>query len=157
MSVRILPTSLKKKYIVEVDGEVYLCIEEWGQGKSEEENFLLDRYVIQSQVIDGRMREVRIQDKEIVSRIVEAITERMEAEKRESIHILYMLTPPMSSEAHEGKMLMVFTESIIRYLKDSAEWTDDEILVDSEDRRWCIDDLIGKQVRIGNEVFIVQE
>lgn len=157
MAVRILPTTLRKKYIVEIDGNCYICIEEWSQGTDKRDAFMLDRYIIQSQIIEGTMKEVRIQDKDLKARIVSAIDERLDAETRPSINIEYMLTPPMSSEANEGRMYMSFGESVLRYLRDSEEWTDDEIFVDSEDRRYSIDDLIGKQVKVANEIFIVQE
>jgi hypothetical protein len=151
MAVRILPTSLKKNYVVEIEGQVYFCIEEWGKGKDpDENNFLLDRRVIQSQIIEGRMREVEIKDKEINEKIVAAIAHRL------TIPNIVSFTDVTDNWG--GIETSFRTEEIHHVLTSPDEWTDDMYFVDERGKEYFIDDLVGKEVFVeGFNVFMVPQ
>lgn len=42
-------------------------------------------------------------------------------------------------------------------LKDEAAWTDDLTFEDKQGNVYYVDDLVGKQVKVGNEVFTIKE
>jgi len=48
-------------------------------------------------------------------------------------------------------------ELIAAALKDPESWTDDITFEDKGGRKYFIDDLIGQEVRVGNEIFTVEE
>jgi len=46
---------------------------------------------------------------------------------------------------------------ILKVLQTPDEWTDDMIFQDKGGRKYDIDDLIGKQVKVGNKTILVNE
>jgi hypothetical protein len=74
------------------------------------------------------------------------------------INIVKMLTPPMNSDANRGKLDTVEDlEEIKTYLTDPESFTDDDVFIDDKGAEYFIDDLIGKNVKIGKETILVNE
>jgi hypothetical protein len=68
------------------------------------------------------------------------------------IQIISLTTPVMNSDAHWGKTEKTEDErEIYKYLIDERSWTDDDILTDIDGKDYCIDDLVGKTVLVGEE------
>jgi hypothetical protein len=58
----------------------------------------------------------------------------------------------MNSDAHWGKTETTEEEKeIYQYLIDERSWTDDDVLTDSNGKKYSIDDLVGKKVLVGEE------
>jgi hypothetical protein len=72
--------------------------------------------------------------------------------------IVSMTSPVMSSEAHWGKTETTTDHNeILNYLKDPECFTEDEKFQDENGNAYSIDDLIGKEVEVGNQKIIVNE
>jgi hypothetical protein len=48
-------------------------------------------------------------------------------------------------------------EELAKVLKDPEAWSDDISFMDRNERLYFIDDLIGKEVKVGAEIFVVTE
>jgi hypothetical protein len=48
-------------------------------------------------------------------------------------------------------------ERIIKVLQNPDEWSDDIIFQDSTGKLYFIDDLVGKEVQVGDTIFTVKE
>ncbi len=62
-----------------------------------------------------------------------------------------MTSPVMSSEAHWGKTETTYDPAqIIQYLEDPECHTDDETFQDEYGNSYTLDDLEGKEVKVGD-------
>jgi hypothetical protein len=48
-------------------------------------------------------------------------------------------------------------ENIIAVLKDPENFSDDMTFIDVHNKQYSVDDLIGKEVKVGSEIFMVNE
>lgn len=72
------------------------------------------------------------------------------------IKIISLTTPVMNSDAHWGKTETTQDLRELRsYLIDERSWTDDDILTDEEGKTYCIDDLVGEMVQVGDEAIYI--
>jgi len=155
MPTRLLCKTLVKNYLVEHGTEIYLVQEEWSMNP--DRNIMLDRTITLSSIQDGTMAAREVTDKEVKESILEALEEYKE-KQNSAIEIVAMLTPPSNSEANWGKLEKVRDPYwLINYFECPMHFTDDEIFIDGQERRWTIDELIGKIVRIGDKEIEVKD
>ena len=155
MPTRLLSKTLKKTYLVEHGREIYMVQEEWSTELPKE--MMLDRTITLSSIQDGTMAAREVTDKEVRNSILEALDEYKE-KQNSAIEIVAMLTPPSNSEANWGKLEKVTDPYwLINYFECPMHFTDDEIFIDVQERRWTIDELIGKIVRIGDKEIEVKD
>ena len=75
---------------------------------------------------------------------------------RTMIKIISLTTPVMNSDAHWGKTETTKeSREIASYLMDERSWTDDDILTDEDGKTYCIDELVGKTVRVEDEEIFI--
>lgn len=88
---------------------------------------------------------------------IEIISEINETLDPNVIYIFKAYCPPPDSSANRGKVIQMPNNVIVDYLKNPEDWTDDEYFIDIHKNRYHIDDLIGKQVKVGDVSILVTE